>query len=157
MDLYAELTAIIDCLDDHSIDYALCGGLAVAVHGYPRFTGDIDIMLMIEDFPRAKNALKTIGFSIDAGPFPFDSGTERAREVHRISRIVKGDVFTLDILIVNDMLMEVWNGRELYELEGQKICVVSRQGLITMKTLAGRDRDLVDIKNLMKDDGDDEK
>ncbi|MBP7585083.1 MAG: nucleotidyltransferase family protein [Spirochaetes bacterium] len=70
MDLYRELTSIIDCLNARGIEYAVCGGLAVAFHGYPRFTGDIDIMLMPADLPRAKEALRSIDYSIAAGPFP---------------------------------------------------------------------------------------
>lgn len=154
MDLYRELTSIIDCLNARGIEYAVCGGLAVAFHGYPRFTGDIDIMLMPADLPRAKEALRSIDYSIAAGPFPFDSGTPRAREVHRISRIEGGEVFALDILIVNTMLEEAWKGREMFDLDGRTIRVVSRAGLAQMKRLAGRDQDLLDIKKLGEaDDG----
>lgn len=42
MKLEDELLKITDCLDQAGIDYGLCGGLAVVVHGYPRLTKDID-------------------------------------------------------------------------------------------------------------------
>lgn len=148
MDILKEFIRIVDCLNAHSIDYALCGGLAVALYGYPRFTGDIDILLLRDDLPRVKEALKTVDYSIAAGPFPFDSGTTKAREVHRISRIEEGEVFTLDILIVNDILRDAWKGREKYDLEGREIRIVSRSGLLAMKALAGRDQDRLDIQKL---------
>jgi len=148
MDLYAELMSIVDCLESNAIDYAICGGLAVALHGYPRFTGDIDIMVLPGDLQRLKESLKTIDYTIAAGPFPFDSGTPKAREVHRISKIDGSDVFTLDILVVNRMLDDAWKTREIFGLEGRKLRVVSRPGLAAMKRLAGRDRDLLDIKML---------
>lgn len=43
MKIKDELLKITHCFETNSIDYALCGGLAVAVHGYPRFTRDIDL------------------------------------------------------------------------------------------------------------------
>lgn len=148
MDILKEFIRIVDCLNAQGIDYALCGGLAVALHGYPRFTGDIDILLLRDDLPSVKEALKSIDYSIAAGPFPFDSGTAKAREVHRISKIEGGDVFSLDLLIVNDILRDVWKGREKYDLEGREIRIVSRSGLLAMKALAGRDQDRLDIKKL---------
>ncbi len=52
MDLYDELMALIDAFADANIDYALCGGIAVAFYGYPRFTKDIDILIRAEDLDR---------------------------------------------------------------------------------------------------------
>ena len=41
MDLYEELFALTKALDAGRLSYALCGGLAVAIHGAPRFTKDV--------------------------------------------------------------------------------------------------------------------
>ena len=41
VDLYAELTGIVSVLETRGIEYALCGGLALAIHGAPRATQDI--------------------------------------------------------------------------------------------------------------------
>jgi len=43
LSLYGGLTAIIDTLESQGIQYALCGGIAVAVHGFTRATVDIDV------------------------------------------------------------------------------------------------------------------
>lgn len=45
MDLYDELKDLVSALHAHEIPYALCGGLALAVHGIPRSTIDIDLMV----------------------------------------------------------------------------------------------------------------
>ena len=42
----------------------------------------------------------------------------------------------------------IWYDRDLYELNSQRIQVVSRKGLIAMKQLAGRTQDLADIEAL---------
>ena len=47
-DLYQELRKLIAALEEHQIDYALCGGLAMAVHDRPRATVDIDLLILSE-------------------------------------------------------------------------------------------------------------
>ena len=44
MNLLDALKKIIIALNEHRIEYALCGGLAMAVYALPRATLDIDIM-----------------------------------------------------------------------------------------------------------------
>jgi hypothetical protein len=149
MDLYEELVNIIDSLDSDGIDYAICGGIAVALHGYPRFTRDIDLLIRLEDVGRVEDALESRGFLFRAGRVPFDVGGPKEREIYRISRIdEQGDTLTVDLLVVNELTQDVWETRELYEWRGREISVVSAQGLAKMKRLAGRDQDLLDLKKL---------
>lgn len=67
------------------------------------------------------------------------------------------DYLTLDLLVVNDTLNEVWEVREAYDWHGAKIAVVSKAGLAAMKRIAGRDQDLLDLKKPGLDDGPTEK
>lgn len=57
-------------------------------------------------------------------------------------------LFTLDFLLVTDALKEVWEDRELVEWEEGKTWTLSREGLIKLKTISGREQDLLDIKKL---------
>ena len=45
-------------------------------------------------------------------------------------------------------LRDVWEDREVYELDGVPVTVVSADGLIAMKRVAGRHQDLSDIEHL---------
>jgi hypothetical protein len=45
VDLLDSLFAVVDALDDEGIEHALVGGLALAVHGAPRATTDIDLIV----------------------------------------------------------------------------------------------------------------
>ena len=47
-DLYEEFKSIVSALEEQGIDYAVCGGLAMAVHGLPRATVDIDLLIPSE-------------------------------------------------------------------------------------------------------------
>ena len=46
LDLYEEFRAVVTALEDRDIDYAVCGGLAVAVYTEPRATVDIDLLVL---------------------------------------------------------------------------------------------------------------
>jgi len=48
------------------IEYALCGGLAMAVYAFPRATLDIDILIKPETLEKAKDIAKRLGFSLTA-------------------------------------------------------------------------------------------
>ena len=45
MKIKNELISLVHALDAADIPYALCGGLAMAAHGWPRSTMDIDVLL----------------------------------------------------------------------------------------------------------------
>lgn len=48
MDIVTELRQVTDLLDRAGVDYALCGGLAMAVFALPRSTLDIDRLIQVE-------------------------------------------------------------------------------------------------------------
>jgi len=54
----------------------------------------------------------------------------------------------LDIMPVTPILKEVWSSRIVFEWKDRIIKVVSTEGLAIMKRLSGRDRDLLDLKEL---------
>lgn len=41
MDIYDELRGLLAALEKQRVDYAICGGIALALHGYPRLTKDL--------------------------------------------------------------------------------------------------------------------
>lgn len=156
MDLYLELLALIDALETAMVDYALCGGIAVAFHGYPRFTKDIDLLVREEELERVKQAIKPLGFGLEAAPMPFDADGPTERVIHRVSKVEEGEILTLDLLLVNPALEEVWEDRVVYEWKGRRVRIVSIDGLARMKRMAGRDQDLLDLKKLGFSDEEDQ-
>lgn len=148
MDLTEEFLALIDALNRDGVEYGVCGGIALAIHGYPRFTKDIDILIRPGDLDRALAVAAAQGFIVAARPLRFDAGTPKEREVRRISKIEEEDVMTLDLLLSTGILQEAWGGREVFEWEGRAVKAVSAQALIKMKRIAGRDQDLLDIRRL---------
>jgi len=52
-----EFKEFLKLLNDHEVEYLIVGGHAVAYHGYPRSTGDLDVWVSVN----AHNAKKTCG------------------------------------------------------------------------------------------------
>jgi len=48
LDLVDEFRALLDGLERDGVDYAVCGGLAFAIHARLRATIDVDLLLPIE-------------------------------------------------------------------------------------------------------------
>ena len=144
--LFDELNDIIELLEKSNIEYAICGGLALAIHGFPRATFDIDILIKAESLEKAIEIVVAKGYNIRGLDMSFK---ERAVEIRRVSKIDKeGEVLSLDFLLVTPKVEDVWETKEEYDWQGKDLWLVSREGLIKMKTLAGRDKDLIDLGRL---------
>ena len=148
--LFKELKALIKSFNEHEVEFALCGGLAVAAHGLVRATEDIDFLIRVESLEKAFAAAAEIGFDIHGLDISFK---ERTVEIKRVSKIVGEDVISLDLLLVTDAVEDVWENRMDREFLGEAIAVVSREGLIKMKQQAGRPQDLLDIDRLENERG----
>lgn len=148
VDLRQELLNIVEALDSAGVPYALCGGLAVVLHGFPRATQDVDLLVLPEDIDRARAALRNLGYTLEAGPMTFKAGQPGQQELCRISRVAGRDLITLDLLIAGPSLHDVWSTREQFELNGVRLVAVSRAGLVKMKRSAGRPQDLADVESL---------
>ena len=155
MNLIDELFNVIDCLQQAEISYAICGGIAVIIHGYPRLTKDIDIMILTEDRDRVEELMKEIGYDFSSGIIPFDVGKKTERQVLRISKVEGEDFLSLDFIMVSPFLEKAWQTREIRKLGKKKIVVVSREGLIQMKRIAKRPQDIADLDNLELGESDD--
>ena len=110
LDIYNEFTQLVTEFEKDSIDYALCGGLAVSVHGFLRATV----------------------------------------EIYRFTKIKKesGDYMPLDLLILSDELMHIWERREKLPFENGFVKVLSKEALIELKLLRNSLQDKQDIEKL---------
>jgi hypothetical protein len=147
LDLAEEIDAVRDELTRRGIDYAVCGGIAMAIHGFTRATEDLDLFIRPEDYARVKEAVAARGFTFEALPMSFSSGMVEIRRVSKVDR-GDGDVLMIDLLLVTPNTEDVWENRTMLTWRGKPFPVVSREGLIKLKKLRGSDLDLVDIRRL---------
>ena len=148
MHIKDELLAVIDALTEARIEYAVAGGLAVAIHGCPRLTVDIDVAIREEDLDRARAVLAGIGFDLESGLVPLHPEPAPVERLFRLTKTQGTDFLTLDLLLLTAHDDGLWAAREPFELAGRTVWVVSRLGLIQMKRRAGRAQDLADIAAL---------
>lgn len=151
LDLFSELELLVRELAAREIEYALCGGLAMAVHGVTRATVDIDILIPPKLLEDALSTARARGFTIEAKPMTFADGAVR---IHRASKAdpESGDLLSVDHLVVTPPLEGVWESRRTVRWEAGRLSVVSRSGLIELKRLRASAQDLADIERLERND-----
>jgi len=150
LDLYDELTKLILALESASIDYAVCGGIAMAIWQFPRTTVDIDLLIEESSVNAVESVAMNLGYTFKARPMNFANGAMRIRRVSKIDSD-SGDVLVLDLLLVTPEVQDVWQERTRVEWEHGSIAVVSRRGLAKLKRFRSSGRDLDDIALLESD------
>ncbi len=144
--LLDELSQLISALEDGGIEYAVCGGLALTIHGFPRATFDIDVLIRPESLERAYEIAAKYEYDIRGLDMSFK---EKAVEIRRVSKIDEdGEVLPLDFLLTTSQVEDVWETREKLIWKDKTLWIVSREGLIKMKKLAGRAKDLIDVDRI---------
>ena len=144
LDLFNEFRSLVAALDRHRIDYALCGGLAMAIYGRARATVGIDLLLLSDSLGAAKDIANELGYNIPGLDMSFAKGAVEIRRMSKIDR-ESGQVLSLDFLLVTPQLQEIWDRRVKAEWEDGTISVVSRKGLIELKSLRNSAQDQADI------------
>jgi hypothetical protein len=145
MDLVDELRNLISTLQRDGIDHAIVGALALAIHGAPRATTDIDLLIRLENLERIIELVHPLGFDMPALPMTFH---QSGLTVHRVTKAEAGESLMLDLILVSEPLEEIWQSREIVQAFDLQLQVISRSALIRMKAMAGRLQDLADIERL---------
>ena len=132
-------------LNAHEVEYLLVGGYAVAYHGYPRATADIDVWVAM----RAWNAERVVAALRDFG---FDL-PELSQELF----LEEGQIIRMGLPPVRIEIMTTLSGvsfdkcfrtRVSDELDGVSVNLISLADLKVNKKAAGRHKDLDDLENL---------
>jgi hypothetical protein len=145
--LLQEFTEFVAALNQRQLAYAVCGGWAMTIHGCPRATMDIDVMVLADDLAEAWKIATNLGYQIEGSPLHFHDGAIEIRRISKVDAETK-IVFTIDFLLVTEPTQKIWRDRERIEWEHGAIFTVSREGLIQLKRLSGRLQDLADIERL---------
>ena len=152
--------AIVSDLNQAQVRYLIVGGLAVVAHGYVRFTADVDLVLDPDpdSLKRAVEALTRLGYKPRA-PVPFrdfEDPAKRASWVRDKGMTVFSVFSTQHSATEVDLFVEPpFNFEDAYShavrmevAPGTTGTFVSRDDLVAMKRVAGRPRDLEDIRGL---------
>jgi len=150
---------ILEALNRNQVRYVVVGGVAVVLHGYARLTADLDLAvdLLPREARRAVGTLVNLGFLPRApvDPYGFAEPSIRTRwmaqpGVQGLSMRDQSDPSrTVDVLGVELVPFgELWDRSDLVCLRGTAARVASVRDLITLKRLAARPEDQIDIEAL---------
>ena len=138
---------ILSCLKNEGAEFIIVGAYALAAHGLPRATGDIDIWVR----PSAENARKVLR-AVAAFGAPASDLTEQDFTAPDIVVQFGVEPSRIDILTSIDGVEfdGAWNNRLSVVVDGMEVQILSRPDLLRNKLASGRDKDQSDIAWLQK-------
>jgi len=147
MTLDKDFEDFIGLLNQHNVDYMVVGGYALAFHGKPRHTGDLDIWIDISD----DNAGKMVRVIEEFGMSSL--GMERA-DFLKEGVITQIGYPPLRIDILNEIdgvdFKEAYPNKLIIDVEGLPVKYIGLNDLIKNKQTSGRKQDISDVNELNK-------
>ena len=149
MDLYNEFFSIMREFNSRGLKYTIVGGIAMAFHESPRFTRDIDILVLPEDIKEITEITNSLGYLESSSPWKVK---DTNLILHRFVKTVAEDHLLLDILASNeDRYKKIIENSVSAESHEGIIRIARKSDLIWMKKLRNSDQDKVDIRKLEND------
>lgn len=142
MELPPDFRELLSLLNAHSVKYLLVGGYAVGAHGFPRYTGDLDLFygLGAENTARLAGALTEFGLPVTA--------TEIDRENVMFRMGVKPIMVEFMSEISGVPFEQAWQNRVSWTLGELTVPMISLTDLRVNKRASGRHKDLADLEEL---------
>jgi predicted nucleotidyltransferase len=147
MTLDKDFEEFVELLNKYSVDYMIVGGYALAFHGKPRHTGDLDIWINISEDNAQKmvlviNEFGMASLGMEKNDFLQKGGiTQIGYPPLRIDILNEIDGITFSEALPNKLIIDI---------EGLPINYIGLDDLIKNKQVSGRHRDLSDINELNK-------
>ncbi len=150
------LVRVCHALQHQSVNYALVGGHAVALHGAVRGTIDIDLVIefTLENLKTTEQVFKSLGLSSHlplSAEYIFTHRETLIKERNLIAWSfisLENPLEVVDLIISFDLQNQMVVEKNL--ASGQVLRVLSKEDLITMKRASGRPQDLADVTALQE-------
>jgi hypothetical protein len=145
LDLAPDFDEFCALLSAHRVEFAIVGAYALAYHGAPRFTGDLDILVR----PTETNARRLL----DAiAAFGFPTAPLTPADVASEHTVIEMGVVPVQLHVMSHIdgvtWDDVWATREIGPLGRHEVAFIGRQAFLRNKQAAGRPKDLADIDAL---------
>lgn len=150
MDLQPDFKELLALFGEREIEFLIVGGFALAHHGAPRFTGDLDLLVR----PTAENAARVVAaldeFGFGALDLAVDDFVHEGTVVQLGMPPVRVDLLTS---ISGVDWESAWQGREIVRYGDVEAQVIGRSELVANKRAVGRAQDIADIEALGESSG----
>jgi hypothetical protein len=145
MELAPDFDEFFSSLIAHEVEFLIVGSYALAYHGAPRFTGDIDVFIR----PALDNARRVLA-ALEAFGFPI--GDLRPEDLTSPERILQMGVEPVQIHVMSAISGvdwdEAWAGHQVGRGGSQELPFLGRREFVRNKRASGRLKDLADIEAL---------
>lgn len=135
----------VELLNRHEVEYLIIGGYALGIHGYPRYTGDLDVWIN----PMPENGRKMAQVMADFG---FSSIGLTGQDFAESGNVIQmgHPPFRIDVLTKPDGVefKECYANRLLIEYEGVPMSVIGLAEFKKNKRASGRPKDMLDLHSL---------
>ncbi len=148
MEIQRDFKELLALFNAHHVDYLIVGGYALAFHGAPRFTGDLDILVSpdIENAMQVVEALREFGFG--------DLGLQ-AEDFASPDKIVQLGVPPVRVDLITSLTGVTWEEAHLHKMKGMfgdvPVYFIGLNAFIANKKATGRKKDLADLEALGED------
>ena len=145
IELHPDFREFLNFLNVHGVEYLLVGGYAVGRHGYPRATGDLDVWIPVNDDTATKMVAVLCDFGFPAELLSEDLFLDPSKIIRMGVPPVRIEVLTG---VSGVVFADCYSRRDIVDLEGLRVNVISLSDLKTNKLAAGRHKDLEDLEHL---------
>jgi hypothetical protein len=149
MELDKDFNEFVELFLEHNVRFLIVGGYALAAHGLPRATGDLDAWVWINP-ENAQNIMRALN------AFGFQNLSLTESDFSKENSIIQLGYppFRIDILTSIDGVAfdQAWEKKIVVELNGMNVPFIGRDDLITNKKAAGRPQDIADVSRLTSED-----
>ena len=138
---------LLQLLNSKRIEYLVVGGYAVAVHGYPRATGDMDIWIGMSrnNANKTVEALKEFGFNVPG--LREELFLEKGNNIRMGNPPLRIEILTsIDGVVFTDC----YENKKVVTIDNIEINFISFEDLKKNKKASARYQDLADLENLEK-------
>jgi len=150
MEIHSDFKELLELFNKHEVEYLIVGGYALAFHGAPRVTGDIDLFVR----PTSENAERIIAALDDFG---FGSLTLSRKDFATPGMVVQLGVPPVRIDIITGVSGVSWEKAYSCKVTGRyddtPVFFIGRGDFITNKRATGRAKDAADIEALGEQGG----
>ena len=142
--MLSRLGEVFKSFQKHQVKYLIIGGIAAVLHGVPRATFDLDILIEATEDNAARLLTAMVEAHLGTATL-IDAEGLLTKEITIFQDRVRIDVQTKTPGIEFEM---AWQHREIMTYQNQTFYVLSRKDLIASKRAAGRAVDLEDVRLL---------
>ncbi len=145
MEVQKDFREFLALLNEHEVNFIIVGGYALAFHGAPRFTGDIDVFLK----PDRENAKRILHALADFG---FSSLDITIDDFQNQDNVIQLGLPPVRIDLITSISGVSWNEADASKESGLfgdvSVSYIGKEQFIINKRASGRKKDLADLESL---------